>query len=56
MRKEILPIKELDQKIAYIKLGDDANSAFITTLKKYTEVTEVEDNNIDSLNAGIKKL
>ena len=53
--KEILPIKQLDQKIAYVKLGDDANSAFISTLKKYTEITEVKDTNLDSLNQELKK-
>jgi CubicO group peptidase (beta-lactamase class C family) len=30
-------------------MGDDNNSTFVTTLKKYTEVTEVADANIDSL-------
>jgi beta-glucosidase-like glycosyl hydrolase/CubicO group peptidase (beta-lactamase class C family) len=45
----ILPIKNLNQKIAYVKLGDDTNSSFVSTLKKYTEVTEVSDANIDSL-------
>jgi beta-glucosidase-like glycosyl hydrolase/CubicO group peptidase (beta-lactamase class C family) len=53
--KEILPIKELDQKIAYIKLGDDTNNAFISALKKYTEITEVKDTNLDSLNQELKK-
>lgn len=45
----ILPIRNLNQKIAYVKLGDDTNSSFVTTLKKYTEVTEVSDNNVDTL-------
>ena len=45
----ILPIKNLNQKIAYVKLGDDTNSSFVTTLNKYTEVTEVFDDNSDSL-------
>ena len=45
----ILPIKNLNQKIAYVKLGDDTNSSFVTTLNKYTEVTEVFVSNIDSL-------
>ena len=45
----ILPIKNLNQKIAYVKMGDDTNSSFVTTLKKYTEITEVFDANIDSL-------
>jgi beta-glucosidase-like glycosyl hydrolase/CubicO group peptidase (beta-lactamase class C family) len=53
--KEILPIKDLEQKIAYVKLGEDVNSDFVTTLKKYTEVTEVANTNTDSLNKELKK-
>ncbi|MGL2967420.1 glycoside hydrolase family 3 N-terminal domain-containing protein [Flavobacterium sp. XGLA_31] len=52
--ENILPIKDLSQKIAYVKLGDDSNSAFVTTLKKYTEVTEVADANVDSLALKLK--
>ena len=52
--KEILPIKNLDQKIAYVKMGEDVNSTFVTTLKKYTEVTEVANTNIDSLIQELK--
>ena len=52
----ILPIKNLgNNKIAYVKLGDDDNSSFISTLKKYTEITEVSSKNIDSLNVKLKK-
>ena len=54
-KDNILPIKKLDQKIAYVKLGDDVNSTFVATLKKYTEVTEVSSNNIDSLNVKLKQ-
>jgi beta-glucosidase-like glycosyl hydrolase/CubicO group peptidase (beta-lactamase class C family) len=54
-KKEILPIKNLNQKIAYVKLGDAENSSFVSTLKKYTEVTEVSNTNIDSLNMELKK-
>jgi len=55
-KNEILPIKSLENsKIAYLKLGDDVNSSFITTLKKYTEVTEIFDKNIDSLNVKLQK-
>jgi beta-N-acetylhexosaminidase len=50
----ILPIKELDKKIAYVKLGDDTNTKFLSTLKKYTDVTEVTSDNIDSLNVQLK--
>jgi beta-N-acetylhexosaminidase len=45
----VLPIKNLNQKIAYVKMGDDTNSTFVATLKKYTEVTEVFHANIDTL-------
>ncbi|MBB4804224.1 beta-glucosidase-like glycosyl hydrolase/CubicO group peptidase (beta-lactamase class C family) [Flavobacterium nitrogenifigens] len=54
-KKDILPIKNLNQKIAYVKLGEDVNSAFVSTLKKYTEITEVSNTNVDSLNAELKK-
>ena len=53
---EILPIKNLENnKIAYVKLGDDVNSTFVSTLKKYTEITEVSNENIDSLNVKLKE-
>ncbi|SEN99765.1 glycoside hydrolase family 3 N-terminal domain-containing protein [Flavobacterium sinopsychrotolerans] len=46
----VLPIKNLDkQKIAYVKIGDDNNDAFVATLKKYAEITVIEDTNLDSL-------
>jgi beta-N-acetylhexosaminidase len=52
---DILPIKNLKQKIAYLKLGDDTNTAFLNTLKKYTEVTLISDKNIDSLNVKLEE-
>lgn len=52
---EILPIKNLEEKIAYVKLGDDTNSKFVETLKKYTEVTEIYHPNIDSLKVQLKE-
>ena len=53
-KNTILPIKSLDNnKIAYVKLGDDTNSKFVSTLKKYTEITEVSNDNIDSLNVQL---
>jgi CubicO group peptidase (beta-lactamase class C family) len=55
-KEDILPIKNLENnKIAYVKLGDDDNISFVSTLKKYTEITEVSSNNIDSLNVKLKK-
>lgn len=53
-KKEILPIKNLEQNIAYVKLGDDNNNTFLSTLKKYTQITEVKATNIDSLNIKLK--
>lgn len=44
---DLLPIKNLNQKIAYVKIGDDDNSIFINTLNKYTSVTVISDINID---------
>ena len=49
-KDDILPLNNLqNEKIAYVKLGDDVNSAFLSTLKKYTNVTEVKDEDIDCL-------
>lgn len=53
-KDNVLPIKNLDQKIAYVKLGDDVNSSFVSTLKKYTEVTDIYYSNIDSLKVKLK--
>lgn len=54
-KQDLLPIKNLNQKIAYVKLGDSDNSSFLTTLKKYTDVTEVADPNIEQLNIKLKE-
>ncbi len=49
-KDDILPLNNLEnEKIAYVKLGDDVNSTFLSTLKKYTNVTEVKDEDIDCL-------
>lgn len=54
-KNDILPIADLEKnRIAYVKIGDDSNSTFLSTLKKYTEVTEVYHENIDSLNTKLK--
>lgn len=54
-KKEILPIKNLNQRIAYVKFGDDVNSSFLTTLKNYTEITQVTASTLDSLNVKLKE-
>jgi beta-N-acetylhexosaminidase len=54
-KESILPIKDLTkEKIAYVKLGDDTNSSFVSTLKKFTQITEVAHENIDSLQVLLK--
>jgi len=53
---EILPITNYAKnKIAFVKLGDDSSAKFLSTLRKYTEITEVSHTNIDSLNLELKK-
>ena len=51
---EILPLKKLDEKLGYIKLGDDTNSSFLTTLNKYTAVDLISETNLDSLKVKCK--
>lgn len=48
--KSTFPIKKLiNNNIAYVKLGDSENLTFINTLKKYTDITIVEDNDLTKL-------
>ncbi|RVT73423.1 hypothetical protein EOD40_14355 [Flavobacterium sufflavum] len=51
----VLPIKDIgNQKIAYVELGDAFNDSFVETLRKYTEVTEINDTDLNSLQAKLK--
>jgi beta-N-acetylhexosaminidase len=51
----LLPIQNLEkEKIAYVKLGDDNNTQFLSTLQKYTEITEIVEDNLDSLQVRLK--
>lgn len=53
--EEIIPIKKLDEeRIAYVKLGDDNHKPFLQTLQKYAEVAEIDEPNIDSLLVRLK--
>ena len=53
---ETLPITNFaKEKVAYVKIGDDNGSNFLTTLNKYINVTEVSNSNLDSLNIALKK-
>lgn len=49
-KEEIIPISSLkEEKIAYIKIGDDTNDVFVNSLNEYTEVTEIKGNTIDAV-------
>ncbi len=50
-KKKILPIKDLqkNKKIAYVKLGDDDGDEFLSSLRKYTEVTKVTGDKLDGI-------
>lgn len=53
--KKTLPINNLAKtKLAYVKIGDDSGNKFLTTIRKYAEVTEVSHQNLDSLNQELK--
>jgi len=55
-KNEILPIKNLEnQKIAYVKLGDDDGTYFVEALKKYAAVTVVEDTSLSTLQEKLKE-
>ncbi|WP_339834363.1 glycoside hydrolase family 3 N-terminal domain-containing protein [uncultured Flavobacterium sp.] len=47
---DIIPITSLKiEKIAYVKIGDDSNEAFITSLNEYTQVDEITGNSIEAI-------
>lgn len=49
-KEAVLPVKNLESKrIAYVKIGDGSNIDFVKTLKKYADVTVVEEENLDAL-------
>lgn len=51
-----LPIKDFELKnIAYIEMGENSGDTFLKTLKKYTKITPVSDNNLDRLIRKLKQ-
>ncbi|MFT5257475.1 MAG: beta-N-acetylhexosaminidase [Arenicella sp.] len=49
-KNDNLPIRNLEKKkIAYVKLGDAENDAYVNMLKKYAQVAVVSDTNLDGL-------
>lgn len=52
---DAVPVKEIGaEPIAYYKLGDDDNSAFVKTLQKYADVVEIKEPCIDSIEFRLK--
>src|SRR5690606_14067761 len=55
-KNDILPIKDIEnQKIAYVKLGDDDGAYFVEALKKYADITVVEDTSLSGLQEKLKE-
>jgi len=52
---EVLPLKEIEnEKIAYVKLGDDDGSPYLNMLQKYAQVTEVKQDTLKVLMDNLK--
>ena len=48
--RHFMPLRQLETKtIAYVKMGDDDGSAFLSELKKYTKVHHIEAKKLDDL-------
>ncbi|TRW25873.1 serine hydrolase [Flavobacterium zepuense] len=53
---EIVPIAELEnEKIAYVKMGDDDGANYLATLQKYADVTEVKEDTLTVLTKKLKE-
>jgi len=53
---DLLSIKNLDnKKIAYVKMGNSDNDAFVQGLKNYAEVTVIEASDITTLKTRLKE-
>jgi beta-N-acetylhexosaminidase len=50
----LVPIADVTQKIAYVKLGEASNEIFVKTLKKYTRVDVISGKNPAQINAKLK--
>jgi len=55
--KNIFPIKDVEQKIAYLKLGDEKadNKAFLEMLQQYTRVDKLQTSNLKQLEKELKQ-
>ena len=53
--EEVVPVMELEnEKIAYVKLGDDDGSVYLNTLQKYADVTEIQEDTLSVLSSRLK--
>ncbi|OYQ33115.1 beta-N-acetylglucosaminidase [Flavobacterium cyanobacteriorum] len=53
--QQLLPVEHLEKEnIAYVKLGDDDGSVYLNTLKKYAEVTEIQEDTLANLMERLK--
>jgi len=50
----LVPVADLTQKIAYVKLGNASNDTFVETLKKYTRVDVISGVNAIQINEKLK--
>ncbi len=55
-KDDIIPIRDLTrERLAFVQLGNGESSTFLTTLNKYTNVTEIKIDNLDELNQRLKQ-
>lgn len=53
---EVLPVAALEnEKIAYVKMGDDDGSEYVKMLQNYADVTEVKSDTLASLSAALEE-
>ncbi len=53
--KDAVPVEHLEnEKIAYVKLGDDDGSVYLNTLQKYADVTEVQADSLHLMKDKLK--
>jgi beta-N-acetylhexosaminidase len=50
----LVPIADVTQKIAYVKLGDASNDTFVETLQKYTRVDVISGKNAAQINTKLQ--
>ncbi|WP_338410113.1 glycoside hydrolase family 3 N-terminal domain-containing protein [uncultured Flavobacterium sp.] len=54
-KDDIIPLKANNEKIAYLKLGDDSNATFITKLNSFTNVYDVTENDLEAVLEHLKE-